>query len=100
MSNSFTSFLSIHLRSVLCHSDIWETIFLNLFSLRPFAHVNINHVILLYNFYWRRIHRAAGHGREGSRPTVSWLHNPGQLLNHSPCLSSDETDSRVEHDDF
>lgn len=42
----------------------------------------------------------ASHSREESRPTVSWLHDPGQLLQHSLCLSSDEADSWVEHDDF
>lgn len=39
------------------------------------------------------------YNREGSAPTVSWLHVPGQLLSHSLCLSSDQSDRCMEHGD-
>lgn len=40
-----------------------------------------------------------GCNREGSAPTVSWLHVPGKLLSHSLCLSSDQSDRSMEHGD-
>lgn len=76
--NNLTRFLSVQLRGAPCHSDIWKTLFLNLFSLSPFHHVKIHEGLLLPESHWRTGQAGSGavsrRPRQGSRLPTS-LHS-------------------------
>lgn len=94
MSNNLTRLLSTWSRSVLCHSDMWKAIFLNLFSLKSFTHVKINYVILLCSFY-QRIHAGNRSRLHQRRPWTNCELALSSLRNYSTTLCAHPLTSQI-----